>query len=42
MRYERPKVESRVSVEAELLQFLNTRKGGNGGNGGKGGRGSMS
>jgi hypothetical protein len=35
MQYERPAVESRESVEAELLSFLNN-------NGGGGGKGSMS
>lgn len=35
MQYERPAVESRESVEAELLQFLNN-------NNNKGGKGSMS
>ena len=34
MQYERPAVESRETVEAELLQFLSNNKGG--------GRGSMS
>ncbi len=35
MEYERPAVESRESVEAELLQFLNNNRGGKG-------KGSMS
>jgi hypothetical protein len=30
MKYERPAVESRESVEAELLQFLNNNRGGGG------------
>ncbi len=35
MEYERPAVESRESVEAELMQFLNNNRGGKGkGNGG--------
>ena len=40
MKYVRPAVESRVSVEAELLQFLNSTKGQ--GHKGPGGKGSMS
>lgn len=31
MQYERPAIESRESVEAELLQFLSNSRGGGGG-----------